>query len=92
MASTCAVIATAVGFDAAGKGYHPQARARAFTATDYCLAAVGDCASNFCECDIAPCVAHCHDQKEGVRGKAGDDVCCAGAGGQHEEVQGACMS
>ncbi len=75
-----------------GEGYHPQAHAHAFTATDYCPAAVGDCAPNFCECDIAPRVAHCHDQKEGVQGKAGDDVHCAGAGGQRGEVQGACMS
>ncbi len=67
--------------DAVGKGYHSQARAHAFMATDYRLVAVGDCASNFPECDIAPRIAHCHDQKEGVQGRAGDDVCRAGAGG-----------
>jgi hypothetical protein len=39
--------------DAVGKGYHPQARAHAFTAADYPPAAVDDCTSNFCECDIA---------------------------------------
>ncbi len=78
--------------DAVGKGYHPQAHVHAFTAADYCPAAVGDCASNFHECDIAPHVAHCQNQKKGVRGKAGDDVCRVGTGGQRGEVQGACMS
>jgi hypothetical protein len=78
--------------DAVGEGYHPQARACAFTAADYCPATVGDCASNFCECDITSLVAYHHDQKEGVGGKARDDVHRAGAGGQRGEVQGACMS
>jgi hypothetical protein len=78
--------------DAVSEGYHPQARARAFTAADYGPAVVGDCASNFCECDIAPHVAYRHDQQKGVQGKAGDGVCRACTGGQRGEVQGACMS
>jgi hypothetical protein len=51
------------------------------------LAAIHNCAPNFCE----SCIAYCHNRMEQVQGKAGDDVSCASTGGQQRDVEHACV-
>ncbi len=74
-----------------GEWDHPEAGAGAFVAADDNASTILDAASNFVEFDLAPRVAHCNYQELGVQCKAGDDVGGLGIGGQHWNVQGACV-
>ncbi len=55
-------------------GYHPQSSAYAFAAAQNCVAPLYDTTSNFCEEDLAPCIAECHHTNKGVQCQAWDDV------------------